>query len=445
MCCSSKIHLNSIYIRILIGWLNEFKIYSILFFICFIVIYLTFYLDLNQIYYYSTFNLKNRNTIAHVYQTHVKMEKIKPTSQLLIKLCNHKFHLQILYTSVACLRDYCQSNIKYDIIMVKTIDVESGYNEEEESSEPSQRCISPWCCLISIAVILVLVSISVGICFGVIGLPPNENAKTPTTDPLSSPFSGSASTTSHEPSPTTASTPTTSSPTTSLPTSLPTQKTATIKSTRAKSKTDYVNETYQWLADENTEYWKKGMFPNMHIGIFVGQVTQRNMFSICNRINRPSRNDEYSAALFYRDLEKSDKEILQVQMITDFTIRRYSDKIFVGGDGKLLPATKRLLWSGWAYEWQQENENWITRNKESNPLDLDIINSRFCNRDWKTEFDNLTRTLDKKQMIYVVKDFGEADPNYICWQLYTTEKLLETTNEELEDLAVVCLLTSLFF
>ena len=173
--------------------------------------------------------------------------------------------------------------------------------------------------------------------------------------------------------------------------------------------TCYPRQKYEWLVDLDLP----DSSPYKSISLFSGNVTYWRMLSICNRIDIESRNknasDESYGALYLTNKKMEDK-------IDDIIYNDYSDQIF----GSSLPNEKKLLWTGWAYEYRPKHYDWVVINGQQNP---EATNRNFCNKlNWIEGLDK--RQYEQKGVIYVVKNYGRwSDAG--CWEFYTAKELLE--------------------
>jgi len=160
-------------------------------------------------------------------------------------------------------------------------------------------------------------------------------------------------------------------------------------------------QRYKWLKDVS-----KGNDTDFQNSLFNGLVTHSRMYSICDRIEkqgRSLRNDTWYGAVYLRN--SSDEELFDKQ------IRAHMSEIFGG-----LPNHKKLMWTGFKYEWNNSTQLWDWKSPTKTIGDY----QKFCDQtNWKEEL--LKRQDDSaKGDIFIVKDYGKTDA---CWQAYNSTQL----------------------
>lgn len=165
----------------------------------------------------------------------------------------------------------------------------------------------------------------------------------------------------------------------------------------------FPHQTYKWLKDEPKTVCSTSEFQN---SLFNGLVTHSRMYSICDRIEKQGRhlrNDD--GVVYFRT--PSDEELF------DKIIRAHMGEIFGG-----LPSYKKLMWTGFKFEWNSVSHQWDWNSPENGTEKY----RNFCDKtDWEAELRNRPSDSDKSD-IFIVKDFGRPDA---CWQAYSTIELAD--------------------
>ena len=218
--------------------------------------------------------------------------------------------------------------------------------------------------------------------------------------------------------------PETPSSTTPRPTEETTIPTAVIPTTDDTTITDEITTYDQnsFVKDVPITISNESWF----VHLFRGEIGYESMRLFCDNVARIHESKESTT----KDVgvSKALKEMRGAVYFNNKEEEKRFDTIILDNTNNsidsvfgTLPHTKRLLWTGCAYEYKISG-NWETECEKDK---LKAYNN-FCNDDWEQEMEELKKG---KEVFYIVKDYtGES--KHFCWRFYDIEKLKEIMGDD---------------